>query len=66
MPVLCPDPGCVISQAEQYRERILAAVPEGAPFQPLMTLYLTDKTPPEEVRAGLRALLNRLYLYPKP
>ena len=37
------------SQAEQYRERILAAVPEGASFRPLMTLYLTDKTPPEEV-----------------
>ena len=37
------------AQAEQYRGRILAAVPEGSSFQPLMTLYLTDKTPPEEV-----------------
>ena len=46
-------------QAEEYRERIMAAVPEGAAFRPLMTLYLTDKTPPEEVRAAPRAPCNR-------
>jgi dihydroorotase len=33
-----------------YRDRILAALPTGARFQPLMTLYLTDNTPPEEIR----------------
>ena len=38
-----------VLQAEAYRERIMAAVPAGSRFQPLMTLYLTDRTPPEEV-----------------
>ncbi|MFN2338247.1 MAG: dihydroorotase, partial [Gammaproteobacteria bacterium] len=33
-----------------YRERILAAVPTGVDFTPLMTLYLTDNTAPEEIR----------------
>ena len=33
-------------QALHYRERILAALPEGAAFEPLMTLYLTEDTPP--------------------
>ena len=33
-----------------YRERILRALPPDVDFTPLMTLYLTDKTPPEEVR----------------
>lgn len=33
----------------------MAAVPEGAAFRPLMTLYLTDKTPPEEVRTASSA-----------
>src|SRR5215207_8227799 len=32
-----------------YRSRIAAALPDGARFQPLMTLYLTDKTAPEEI-----------------
>ena len=36
-------------QALEYRKRILAALPSGLTFQPLMTLYLTDHTPPEEV-----------------
>ena len=33
-----------------YRERIVAALPPGARFQPLMTLYLTDNTKPQEIR----------------
>jgi len=33
-----------------YRERILAALPPGLQFTPLMTLYLTDRTPPDEIR----------------
>jgi dihydroorotase len=36
-------------QALHYRERILGALPEGARFEPLMTLYLTDDTSPEEI-----------------
>ena len=43
-------------QAEAYRERIMAAVPEGSHFQPLMTLYLTERTPPEEVLMQVAAL----------
>jgi dihydroorotase len=34
----------------EYRDRILAALPAGARFEPLMTLYLTDRTPPDEIR----------------
>src|SRR5262245_29817123 len=37
------------AQALDYRERILGALPDGAAFEPLMTLYLTDDTPPEEI-----------------
>ncbi len=36
-------------QALEYRDRILAALPAGARFEPLMTLYLTDNTRPEEI-----------------
>jgi len=35
-----------------YRARILQALPAGARFEPLMTLYLTDRTPPQEIRAA--------------
>ena len=48
MPNLVP-PVCTTQQALHYRDRILAALPEGADFEPLMTLYLTDDTPPEEI-----------------
>jgi dihydroorotase len=52
-------------QALHYRERILAALPEGAAFEPLMTLYLTDDTPPEEVaRAKLSGRVFGVKLYP--
>jgi dihydroorotase len=52
-------------QALHYRERILAALPEGADFEPLMTLYLTEDTPPEEIaRAKLSGRVFGVKLYP--
>ena len=51
MPNLKP-PVRTVTDAEAYRERILAALPEGAKFEPLMTLYLTDKTSPEDIYAA--------------
>jgi dihydroorotase len=48
MPNLRP-PVTTTEQALAYRERILDAVPDGLAFQPLMTLFLTDNTPPEEI-----------------
>jgi len=52
-------------QALGYRERILAALPDGARFEPLMTLYLTDDTPPEEiVRAKASGQVHGVKLYP--
>jgi dihydroorotase len=48
MPNLKP-PVTTTALALAYRERILAALPAGSSFQPLMTLYLTDRTAPEEV-----------------
>jgi dihydroorotase len=49
MPNLSP-PVTTTAAALSYRERILAAVPAGTAFEPLMTLYLTDNTPAEEIR----------------
>src|SRR5262245_41321287 len=64
MPNLKP-PVRTTYQALDYRERILAALPEGAAFEPLMTLYLTDDTPPEEVtRAKLSGRVHGVKLYP--
>jgi len=51
MPNLRP-PVTTTAQAGAYRERILAALPAGLSFQPLMTLYLTDNTQPEEIRTA--------------
>jgi dihydroorotase len=52
-------------QALHYRERILAALPEDTTFEPLMTLYLTDDTPPEEIsRAKLSGRVAGVKLYP--
>ncbi|MCW8808005.1 MAG: dihydroorotase [Rhodanobacter sp.] len=48
MPNLKP-PVTTVVQAEDYRRRILASLPAGARFQPLMTLYLTENTPVEEI-----------------
>ncbi len=51
MPNLKP-PVCTVAQAAAYRARILAAVPTGLHFEPLMTLYLTDHTTAEEIHAA--------------
>ena len=52
-------------QALHYRDRILAALPEDTSFEPLMTLYLTDDTPPEEIaRAKLSGRVFGVKLYP--
>ncbi len=48
MPNLRP-PITTVAQAEDYRARILAALPPDASFQPLMTLYLTEATPVEDI-----------------
>ncbi len=64
MPNLKP-PVRTAYEALDYRERILAALPEGAAFEPLMTLYLTDDTPPEEIaRAKLCGRVHGVKLYP--
>ena len=64
MPNLTP-PVTTTQQALQYRERILGALPEGADFDPLMTLYLTDDTPVEEIaRAKLSGRVHGVKLYP--
>ena len=63
MPNLRP-PVTTAAQAVAYRERILAAVPQGRDFQPLMTLYLTDNLPPDEVRRAKEAGVVALKLYP--
>jgi dihydroorotase len=52
MPNLVP-PVTTAALAEAYRQRILAAVPEGLAFEPLMTLYLTDATTPAQVEAAV-------------
>ena len=51
--------------ARAYRERIVAALPAGAGFEPLLTLYLTDATPPEEIeRARACGFVHGVKLYP--
>lgn len=63
MPNLKP-PVTTAAQAVAYRERILAAVPKGVSFEPLMTLYLTDKLPAEEIRRAKAAGVVAVKLYP--
>ncbi len=54
-----------IDSARAYRERILAAVPPGIHFEPLMALYLTDETDAEEVAAGFeQGVFVAAKLYP--
>ncbi len=63
MPNLKP-PVATTDQALAYRERILAAVPPGLTFEPLMTLYLTDNTAPAEMRRARdsgRVVAGKLY-----
>ncbi|MDO8481792.1 MAG: dihydroorotase [bacterium] len=43
-----------VEQAAEYKKEILAAVPAGTPFEPLMTLYLTKKLAPEDIEKGAR------------
>ena len=63
MPNLKP-PITTTAQALAYRERIRAAIPAGVAFEPLMTLYLTDTLPPDEVKRAKSAGVVGLKLYP--
>ncbi len=64
MPNLKP-PVTTVAQAQAYRERIVAAVPTGVAFEPLMTLYLTDSTSPQEIKkAGTSGFIVGAKLYP--
>ena len=66
MPNLKP-PVTTTALALDYRRRILDALPNegpGAGFEPLMTLYLTDRTPPDEIRRAREAGIVALKLYP--
>jgi len=63
MPNLRP-PVTTAAQALAYRERILAAVPPGVEFDPLMTLYLTDNLPADEIARAKDAGVVAVKLYP--
>ena len=64
MPNLRP-PVTTTEQARAYRERILAALPAGLRFEPLMTLYLTDRTSADEIaRAQASGIVHGVKLYP--
>ncbi len=64
MPNLVP-PVRTVADAQGYRSRILAALPPDVRFEPLMTLYLTDTTPPDEVvRARHSGFVHGVKLYP--
>ena len=63
MPNLVP-PVTTVDRAVDYRRRILGAGPEGSEFEPLMTLYLTDRTPPGEIRRAQEAGIVGVKLYP--
>ena len=64
MPNLKP-PVTSLALALEYRERILAALPRGADFTPLMTLYLTENTRPEEIhRAKANGHVYAVKYYP--
>lgn len=64
MPNLKP-PVTTVAQAAAYRDRIVAALPAGASFEPLMTLYLTDNTPASEIAAAAASgFVKAVKLYP--
>jgi dihydroorotase len=63
MPNLKP-PVTTTVQALAYRERILRAVPPGMKFEPLMTLYLTDRLPADEIKRAREAGIVGVKLYP--
>ncbi|MEY8096418.1 dihydroorotase [Falsihalocynthiibacter sp. S25ZX9] len=64
MPNLVP-PVVTSAQALAYRDRILAALPEGSNFTPLMTLYLTEQSDPDDIAAAYASgLISAVKLYP--
>ena len=64
MPNLRP-PITTVQQAREYRDRIVEAIPKGSTFEPLMTLYLTDVTSPDEiVRAKESGFVHAVKYYP--
>jgi dihydroorotase len=64
MPNLRP-PVTTTEQSEAYLSRIIAALPTGAKFEPLMTLYLTDNTSAEEIRKAKQSgIVHAVKLYP--
>ncbi|MEL7093273.1 MAG: amidohydrolase family protein, partial [Pseudomonadota bacterium] len=64
MPNLVP-PVVTAAHAAAYRDRILAALPDGMAFEPLMTLYLTEDTDPDDVAAAhASGLVKAVKLYP--
>ena len=64
MPNLKP-PVRSVAEAAAYRDRILAALPAGLAFEPLMTLYLTDNTAPEEIfKAKASGFVHAVKYYP--
>ena len=64
MPNLVP-PVVTTADAAAYRQRIMAALPAGHAFTPLMTLYLTETTDPDDVEAGFESgAITALKLYP--
>ncbi|MBK9020610.1 MAG: dihydroorotase [Sulfuritalea sp.] len=64
MPNLKP-PVTSVAMAAAYRDRILAALPSGIEFTPLMTLYLTDNMPPAEIdTARASGFVHAVKLYP--
>lgn len=64
MPNLVP-PVVTAAHAQAYKDRIMAAVPRGSGFQPLMTLYLTEETDPADLRAAYESgLVTAAKLYP--
>ena len=64
MPNLVP-PVVTGAQAAAYKDRIMAALPEGMSFEPLMTLYLTEESDPEDIAAAhATGLIKAVKLYP--
>jgi len=64
MPNLRP-PVTTVTNAEEYRQRILSALPAGMTFEPLMTLYLTDNTSADEIRRAKQSgIVRAIKLYP--
>jgi len=58
-------PVSTVAAARAYRERVVAALPAGAVFEPLMTCYLTDATDPQEIDTGYEeGVFTAVKLYP--